>query len=61
MKAIDQRNADRNKNDPEYDGHQDADQQHPSIIFFFDRKGREDQDKNEDVVNTQAPLHQVGT
>jgi hypothetical protein len=31
------------------------------VIFFFDRKSRKDQYEYKNVINTQTPLHQVGT
>src|SRR5690606_19932639 len=60
VKTLHQRHAYRNKNDTEYDGHQDADKQHPAIMLFLYTKRAEYQDEYKNIIHAQAPLHQVG-
>src|ERR1700749_1059087 len=50
----------RNKDDPEQDGQQDTDHQHPPIINRFYTEEGKDENEYEDIVNAQAPFHQVG-
>jgi hypothetical protein len=60
MKPVNQANTYGNKGNPENDGKQDTYQQGPPRINFGHFKKGEYQNKYEDIVDTQAPLHQVG-
>ena len=61
VKPGHQRNTNRDEQDAKNDGHQDANQESPGDIFFLNIEGRKNEDEYENIVNAQAPLHQVST
>lgn len=60
VKPLHERHAGRDKNDPEQNGHQNTDQERSRDVFFLYRERRKDEHKDKNVVDAQAPFHQVG-
>src|SRR4051794_19681447 len=58
VEPVYQRNAHRNKNNPEQDGHQYSDQQRTRYVVCPDIKEGEDEDKDKNIIDTQAPFHE---
>jgi hypothetical protein len=56
---LDQFYAYSNENDPEYDRHENSDQQHSCHIVSSNFEKIKDENKYKNIVDTQAPLHQV--
>src|SRR4029077_11150698 len=48
------------ENDAENDRHQDTNQQYPAEMFFLYTEGRKDNDEHKNIINTKAPLHEIG-
>src|SRR5207344_70751 len=53
--------AHRNKNNAQQDGHKYTNEQHAGIVLLFDTKESKNKYEYEDIVDTQAPFHEVGT
>src|SRR5215217_6702859 len=61
VKSFNQHNTHGNKNNPEHDRHQDANQQGTGNMIGADFEITKDEDENKDVIDTQAPFHEVST
>src|SRR5437764_15431722 len=59
FKTFNRSNANCYKKYPKNYCHQYSNQQHTRIIFFFDSKRIKNENEDENVINAQAPLHQV--
>src|SRR5579863_4595885 len=61
VRLIDKDDPRGNKNDPQEDRDEDTDQQNPGIMRGLYAKKGKDENKDEDIVHAQTPLHHIGT